>query len=183
MGRLMNRLQLQTTLKQWDQHGKYVFSMHELTKLFSNDKPKTLSEAINRHTKEGLIERACRSVYVNTNARSYDRFTLERIAILLRSGYYNYISLESALSEHGVISQIPIDRLTIMTTGRSGVCQTTYGKIEFTHTQRTINTILNGSLKIEGKPLRMATKQTAWRDLKRVGRNTHLVNLDEVDNR
>ncbi len=41
--------------------------------------------------------------------------------------------LESALSEYGVISQIPIDRLTIMTTGRKGHYKTPYGTIEFTH--------------------------------------------------
>lgn len=39
---------------------------------------------------------------------------------LVARGEYNYISLESALSEYGIISQIPIDRLTIMTTGRKG---------------------------------------------------------------
>ncbi len=34
-------------------------------------------------------------------------------------GEYNYVSLESMLSEYGLISQIPIDRLTVMTTGRN----------------------------------------------------------------
>ena len=31
---------------------------------------------------------------------------------------FNYISLETALSDEGVISQIPINRITIMSTGR-----------------------------------------------------------------
>ena len=176
----MNRLQLQTVLKQWDQQGKYVFSKHELAKLFHEDEPKTLSEALNRHVRVGLLRRACRSVYINTDARSFDSFTIERIAVLLRSGYYNYISLESALSEYGAISQIPLDRLTVMTTGRSGVYQTQYGTLEFTHTKRSVKDILEGSVKIEGGPLRMATQQIAWRDLKRVGRNTHLVDVNEV---
>jgi len=177
----MNRLELQTVLKQWDQQGKYVFSKHELVKLFPRDGVKTFAEGINRHVRNGLIERACRSVYINARAVSFGRFTIERIATALRSGYYNYISLESALSEYGAISQIPIDRLTVMTTGRSGTYKTRYGTIEFTHTKRSVEDILKGSTKVENRPLRVATKQSAWRDLKRVGRNTNLVDASEVE--
>lgn len=177
----MNRRQLQSVLRLWDQQGRYVFSKHELAKLFLDDSPKTLSITLNRHSRDGLIQRACRGVYINSEANSVDRFTLERIAIILRSGYYNYVSLESALSEYGAISQIPIDRLTIMTTGRSNTYQTPYGTIEFTHTDRAVEDILQNTLKTPERPLRIAKKQAAWRDLKRVGRNTHLVNTSEVE--
>ena len=84
------------------------------------------------------------------------------------------MSLESTLSEYGAISQIPLDRLTIMTTGRKGEYKTPFGTIEFTHTKRSPNEILNHTEAI-GRPLRLANKNTAYRDLKRVGRNTHLV--------
>lgn len=68
-----------------------------------------------------------------------------------------------------------------MTTGRSGEFKTPLGTIEFTHTKRNpINILENTSL--VGRPLRLATKQTAYRDLKRVGRNTHLVNDDALHN-
>lgn len=99
--------------------------------------------------------------------------TLELIAKTLRRGEYNYISLESALSEYGIISQIPIDRLTIMTTGRKGEYKTSYGVIEFTHTKRSVTDILDNIHSV-GRPLRMASKQAAERDLKRVGRNSYL---------
>ena len=179
----MNRLQLQQTLKDWDKkEGRYVFRKHELVKLFPDDNAKAFSEAISRHVRDGLIIRACYGVYVNSDAVSFDRFTIEHIAIALRAGHYNYISLESILSEYGAISQIPIDRLTIMTTGRSGAYQTPYGVIEFTHTQRSIEDILTNTSKIKERPLRVATKRTAWRDLKRVGRNIHLVDLSEIEN-
>lgn len=178
----MNRLHLQATLREWDKQGKYVFSRRELCKLFRDDAAKTFSEALNRHVRDGLIERACRSVFVNSQATSLDAFTIEHIAKTLRPGCYNYVSLESALSEYGAISQIPIDRITVMTTGRSGSYHTPYGVIEFTHTKRAVDTILEHTIKIEGRPLRMATKEAAWRDLKRVGRNTDLVNLEEVKN-
>ncbi len=78
------------------------------------------------------------------------------------------------LSEYGAISQVPIDRLTVMTTGRRGTYTTPYGTIEFTHTSRGLPDILVGSREV-GRPLRLATPQTAWRDLKRVGRNIHIM--------
>ena len=84
------------------------------------------------------------------------------------------------LSEYGVISQIPLDRLTLMTTGRKGIYQTPYGIIEFTHTKRSVSDILKNTKRITGNPLRIALKKTAWRDLKRVGRNLDLVNLAEL---
>src|SRR3990167_9484924 len=172
----MNRLQLQQTLKDWDKkEGRYVFRKHELVKLFPDDNAKAFSEAISRHVRDGLIIRACYGVYVNSDSVSFDRFTIEHIAIALRAGYYNYVSLESMLSEYGAISQIPIDRLTVMTTGRKGVYETPYGTIEFTHTKRSVLDILAQTGVISARPLRIATPETAWRDLKRVGRNIHLV--------
>lgn len=175
----MNKKQAFAILREWDKKAKYVFTKHELSKLFSDDAPKTLTEGLNRLVKDNLIERACRSIYVNHYATSFDQYTIEHIAKMLRYGEYNYISLESMLSEYGAISQIPIDRLTVMTTGRKGTYQTTYGTIEFTHTKRPIDDILKSTIYVIDRPLRIATKQTAWRDLKRVGRNVHLVNQED----
>ncbi|CDH34911.1 conserved hypothetical protein [Xenorhabdus bovienii str. Intermedium] len=101
------------------------------------------------------------------------------IAKTMRRGEYNYVSLESALSEYGAISQIPIDRLTVMTTGRKGEYNTPFGTVEFTHTKRAVSDIIN-HIQDVGRPLRLANKQAAYRDLKRAGRNTHLVEKEMV---
>ncbi|PHM28446.1 hypothetical protein [Xenorhabdus budapestensis] len=69
-------------------------------------------------------------------------FTAKDLAKAMRRGEYNYVSLESALSEYGAISQIPIDRLTVMTTGRKGTYKTPFGIIEFTHTKRSAPNII-----------------------------------------
>ncbi|MCL6272220.1 hypothetical protein M3P05_20060 [Sansalvadorimonas sp. 2012CJ34-2] len=68
-------------------------------------------------------------------------------------------------------------RLTIMTTGRKGEYKTPFGTLEFTHTKRSVGDILD-SFVDRDRPLKIATKQAAIRDLKRVGRNLHL--LDET---
>jgi len=171
----MKKLEAIQILREFDKKGKYVFIKHDVAKLFVHDNAKALDEGLNRLVKAGLIKRACRGIYVNDNAKCFDSYTIEHIAKALRRNAYNYISLESVLSEYGVISQIPLDRLTVMTTGRKGIYKTLYGVIEFTHTKRSAINILDHVQTITGRPLRVATKETALRDLKRVGRNLHLL--------
>lgn len=67
-----------------------------------------------------------------------------------------------------------------MTTGRKGEYTTPYGIIEFTHTKRPVISILDG-IYDAGRPLRFAKKDTALRDLKRVGRNLHLVDKNALN--
>lgn len=175
----MRKLEAILALKEFDKRGRYVFTKHDMVKLFPNDNLKTLEEGLNRLVKTNLLQRACRGVYVNSDAKCFDSYTIEHIAKALRRNEYNYVSLESILSEYGVISQIPLDRLTVMTTGREGVYKTLYGTIEFTHTKRSVEDILNHIQSIKARPLRIATKQTALRDLKRVGRNLHLIQHED----
>lgn len=175
----MNRNQAFNVLREQEKKGRYVFSNHDLHKLFPEDAYKTFNEGLKRLVNAGMLQHVCRNVYVNEASRYLDSYTIERIAKILRRGEYNYVSLESMLSEYGVISQIPMDRITIMTTGRKGVYNTAYGIIEFTHTKRTIKDILHNTSKVNTRPLRIASKETAVRDLNRSGRNRYLINLEE----
>jgi predicted transcriptional regulator of viral defense system len=177
----MDRCTALRELMKWDQEGRYIYNMRDLAKIFSQDKAKTLQEGLNRLVKTGVLERVSRGVYLFAFAQSRGSYVIEDIAKTLRRGHYNYISLESALSEYGAISQIPIDRLTVMTTGRKGEYHTPYGVIEFTHTKRNVRTII-ASVVQRDRPLRLATPQAAWRDLKRVGRNTYLVDEEMINN-
>lgn len=156
--------------------GRYVFTGRDLAKLFS-ESGRMIKSTLTRLVNSGVLIRGCRGVYVFALSRSNGSDTLEYVARAMRRGEYSYVSLESALSEYGVISQIPIDRLTVMTTGRRGEYKTPFGVIEFTHTQRSVRELI-ASMQHVGRPLRLATKLAAWRDLKRVGRNTHLVDLE-----
>lgn len=167
-------------LADYDAKGRYVFTHRDLTKVFSNDSPRSLQAGLGRLVKAGLLVRAAKGIYVNALTRHHGENTLEQIAKTIQRGEYNYISLESALSEYGAISQIPIDRLTVMTTGRKGEYKTPFGTIEFTHTKRPLSDILK-QIVDTGRPLKLARKSAAYRDLKRVGRNTHLVD-EEVMN-
>lgn len=176
----MTRQEALQVLADWDHKGRHVFTRRDLAKLFPRDNPKAFAEGLRRLVRSGLLVHACHGVYVNPGARSLDSRVIERIARALRPGAYNYVSLESLLSETGEISQVPVDRLTVMTTGRKGVYRTPYGVIEFTHTKRPIPAVIDGIRQVEGRPLRIATPAVAWRDLKRVGRNVGLVDPQAV---
>ena len=161
-------------LSDFDRMGRSVFTSGDLAKIFSEDNPRTLNAGLRRLVKNKILLRMMKGVYLFGLSRTQQGDTLEQIAVAIRRGEYNYISLESALSEYGVISQIPVDRLTIMTTGRKGEYITPFGVLEFTHTRRSVANILD-SIIDRGRPLKIATKKAAYRDLKRVGRNIHLV--------
>ncbi|MGR5128819.1 type IV toxin-antitoxin system AbiEi family antitoxin [Photobacterium swingsii] len=161
-------------LDEFDNKGFYVFHKRDLRRLFFKDTDTAFKQSVVRLVKRGILERPAKSVYVYARSKHKGYRTIEKIASVLRKYEYNYISLESALSEYGAISQIPIDRLTVMTTGRKGTFKTSYGIIEFTHTKRTAISIIDNTVKTD-HPLRMATLEAAFRDLKRVGRNIDMV--------
>ena len=157
------------------EQGRAIFTRRDLDRLFRADRPKAREAGLQRLVEAGWLRPAARGVYVYPPGLPRDGYTLERIARTLRRGEYNYVSLESALSEWGAISQIPLGYLTVMTTGRKGTFRTDWGTIEFTHTARSVADILDHTVRDEHRPLRIATPEAAWRDLKRAGRNTDMV--------
>lgn len=175
----MNRNDLLSKLMRMDLLGKFVFTMGDIKLWFDEESVKTIKTSLKRHVQANILQNPCRGIYLYAQAKSADSYVLEHIAKTLRRGEYNYVSLESALSEAGVISQIPLDTITIMTTGRSQIYHTTYGTIEFTHTKKTISNILSGVYSIAKRPLRVATVETALQDLKRVKRNTALIEQED----
>jgi predicted transcriptional regulator of viral defense system len=139
-----------------------------------------MEKSLQRMVSDGLLQRVAKGLYLNPAATSKNRWIAEEIAKALRPGNLSYVSLESILSEYGTISQIPINRMTVMTTGKSGVVDTPYGTIEFTHTKRHSAEIIKRTMHAKGRPLRIATKQAAIRDLLRVGRNANMIDRSEL---
>jgi predicted transcriptional regulator of viral defense system len=180
----MKRTLALRVLREMEGKGRYIFTRQHLARFFYDDEPRAFTESLGRLVRDGFLLRVGRGLFVNPHARIDYALLLEQVATFMRRGCFNYVSLESALSGYGVISQVPVDRLTVMTTGRRGTYRTPYGVIEFTHTQRDWDDILRSTRRVEGRPLRVATPAAAWRDLKRVGRNTAMVNramLKEIE--
>jgi predicted transcriptional regulator of viral defense system len=177
----MKKMELFRKLSELDKRGVYVLARRDLEKLFPEEGDKAMEKSLQRMVADDLLQRVAKGLYVNPAATSKNRWIAEEIAKALRPGSLSYVSLESILSEYGVISQIPVNRMTVMTTGKSGTVETPYGTIEFTHTKRRVAEIIKRTLFAKGRPLRIATKQAAVRDLLRVGRNANMIDRRELD--
>ena len=177
----MKKMALFRKLSELDKRGVYVLARRDLEKLFPEEGEKAMEKSLQRMVADDLLQRVAKGLYVNPAATSKNRWIAEEIAKALRPGSLSYVSLESILSEYGVISQIPVSRMTVMTTGKSGTVETPYGTFEFTHTKRRVAEIIKRTLFAKGRPLRIATKQAAVRDLLRVGRNANMIDQRELD--
>ena len=175
----MTKIELIRKLSELDRRAIHVLARRDIEKMFPDEGEKSMEKSLQRMVSDGLLQRVAKGLYLNPAASSRNRWLAEEIAKALRPGCLSYVSLESILSEYGAISQIPISRMTVMTTGRSGVHETPFGTIEFTHTKRSRSEILGRTLAPKGRPLRIATQSAAVRDLLRVGRNANMLINDE----
>jgi hypothetical protein len=132
---------------------------------------------LHRAQKAGLLRRVCRGIYL------YPRVDLPRgrilfhAAALLRADEFNYLSLETALSDAGLISQIPIDRITLMSSGRTNTIPCgDFGRIEFVHTARRPADVAGQLAYDSACRLWRAVPALALRDMRATRRDLSLVN-------
>jgi predicted transcriptional regulator of viral defense system len=137
---------------------------------------------LSRATKAGLLKRVCRGIYLYPVPDYPAGHLLFHAAARLRAGEFNYISLETVLSDAGVISQVPMNWISIMTSGRSHVVDCgDYGHIEFVHTAQRPDDV-SGELTYDpDRRLWRASVRQALRDMKATRRSLELVD-EEVDN-
>ena len=134
--------------------------------------------AMTRHCKAGLIERLGPKLYANPFLAP-PAFGLYRLANFLRPREDFYLSVESVLSEHGWISQIPFC-LTFVTTGPSYRYSTPLGDIDFVHTEESTEAWADHLARNQQRQIWEATPEKALIDLRRYARNLDLV-LPEED--
>ncbi len=172
----MKSLELLNRLKQLElQTDTALFSYNQAKVLFADENEKTMYAALCRHAKNGVIERVCKGVWLNPLSRFANSDTrLEELALILRPDHYNYVSMETVLSQASIISQQMFGYLTVMTTGSSKVFKATFGTLEFTHTKRDLIEV-SRHIVPQGHKLPWANIETAYRDLKRVGRNVNMI--------
>jgi hypothetical protein len=175
----MKILELLNRLKQLEaQTQTSLFSYNQAKVLFADENEKTMYTALCRHAKNGVIERVCKGVWLNPLSRFANNDTrLEELALLLRPDHYNYVSMETVLSQASIISQQMFGYLTVMTTGSSKAIKTAFGTLEFTHTKRDWVELSRHSIP-NGHKLPWANIGTAYRDLKRSGRNVRMIDMD-----
>jgi hypothetical protein len=155
-----------------DSVGVWAFTPPSFSTLMGGIDPDYLKLMMKRFSDQRVLIRAARGIYVNPAARSIPADIRRQLLRFLRPREISYVSLESKLSEAGVISQIATT-LTCMTTGSPGRFETPWGAVELTHTDRKIE--FGSDIVVQADGTLEATIRTAVRDLRRVGRNLDLI--------
>tara|TARA_R110002049_G_scaffold61941_2_gene166046 strand:+ start:135 stop:668 length:534 start_codon:yes stop_codon:yes gene_type:complete len=137
-----------------------------------------LAVLLSRATKAGLLKRVCRGIYWYPVVDYPVANLLFHAAARLRAGEFNYLSLETVLSDSGVISQVPMNWISLMTSGRSYVVDCgDHGHIEFVHTVQRPDDVSDQLTYDPDRHLWRASVRQALRDMKATRRSMEL--LDE----
>jgi hypothetical protein len=173
-------------LIQWfDEHASanhYLFVNRDFVVLFPMLDQGGLKTLLHRAVRAGYLERVCRGLYAYKPHKFSNGLLLFHAAAYLRSDDFNYISLETALSDMGVISQIPINYISIMSSGRSSKINCgRFGLIEFVHTEQKPADLVELLVYDDDCKMWRALVSLAIRDMKKTRRNLDLIDWDVVD--
>lgn len=157
---------------------RYLFLSHDLRALFPQLSEVAFRVLLNRAVRGGYLHRVCRGVYKYPKINPVG-LLLFHVAAILRANAFNYLSLETVLSEAGIISQIPINRITLMSSGRTNVISCgTFGSIEFVHTNQKPQQVMRDLQYDASYHLWRANVFLALRDMRATHRNNDLINWD-----
>jgi hypothetical protein len=173
---------LSSWLEQYANAEHYLFTLQDLRALFPDLSDAAFKTLLSRSVGAGHLTRACRGIYVAQKVMPSSGLILFHIAALLRADEFNYISLETALSDVGVISQIPMNWITVMSSGRTHtICCGKFGSIEFIHTNQKPPDVMQQLSYDENRKLWRASVSLAIRDMKAAKRDCDLIDWDVVD--
>jgi hypothetical protein len=135
-----------------------------------------LSRAAERQQVGERLQRVCRGVYVYGSAAERSGLLLFHVAAVLRANAFNYISLETALSAQGLISQVPMNWVSIMSSGRSSIVRCgAWGTLEFVNTSRQPSDLADQLHYDAACRLWRASPALALRDMRATRRSMDLV--------
>lgn len=155
--------------------GSGVHRAQELAFMLGESYSPAFVKFLSNCTKKGTIRRLTNGIFESTITPPDASTAIYQIIKKLRGHVLSYISLESQLSFTGDISQLIMDRVTIMTKGRSGEFITPYGTIEFVHSKKPVNEIMPNLYFDSEIKMYRATVEQAKKDLKDCNRNLHML--------
>ncbi len=157
----------------------YLFSLNDLRGASPEQTQGAFKALISRAVKDGLLRRVCRGLYFYPKVSYESGLILYHAATRLRAHEFNYISLESVLSDAGVISQVPMHWITLMSSGRSNIIKCgAWGHIEFIHTKNSPASLVCQLTYDSRCHLWRASVTQAIKDMKRTRRSTDLIDWE-----
>lgn len=161
---------------------RYLFTPADMRVLLPELSAGAYRALLSRAASGRLLERVCRGLYLYLPARPSDGRLLFHVAARLRAHEFNYISLETALSDCGIISQVPQSWLTLMSSGRSSVIDCgRWGSIEFVHTCQKPAVIARHLIYDRACGMWRASPGQALRDMRAARRSLDLIDWSVAD--
>jgi len=158
-----------------------LFMLSDLRAVLPEHSQTAFKTLVSRAEKKRLLKRVCRGVYLYPKVDYARGLVLFHTVARLRAGDFNYLSLESVLSDAGVISQIPMNWITVMSSGRTNTISCgDFGTIEFVHTQRRPARIYSKLIYDFRCRMWRASVKLAIKDMKITQRNMDLIAWDAV---
>ena len=167
--------QLLNILAKAERAGGGIHSAAELAAMMRVPCDRAFIKFLSDGVKNGHLRRVVKGLYESTLTPPAPETAIYKIIKKLRKGVISYISLESQLSHTGDISQLVMDRVTVVTKGRSGVFKTPYGIIELTHTKKPLAQIERNLYFDPQIQMYRANTEQAITDLKHCQRNLHML--------
>ena len=160
----------------------YLFALDDLRGALPDTEPAAFKALLSRMQKTGILKRVCKGIYLYPRVAFPAGFVLFHAAATLRSDAFNYLSLETVLSDAGVISQIPLNWITLMSSGRSYIVDCgNFGHIEFIHTKRKPADVADQLSYDPDCRLWRGSVSLALLDMKLTRRSTDLVDWRRAD--
>ena len=171
--------QLTNNLSRLADQEHFLFSLSDLSALLPQLKENAFKALISRAVKNEILQRVCRGIYLYPLRGYQSGLLLYKVAARLRAHEFNYLSLESVLSDAGVISQIPLNWITLMSSGRSHIINCgDFGHIEFIHTQKSLAKLEQQLIYDKNCGLWRCSVSQALQDMKDTGRNMELIDWE-----
>ena len=160
---------------------RYLFSTSDLRGLLPDMSSAAFKSILHRVVRDGFLVRVCRGLHLYPRVEYPKGLLLYHAAARLRAHQFNYLSLESVLSDAGFISQVPMQWITVMSSGRSSTVSCGFfGTIEFVHTRQTPEA-LAGELTYDNRcRLWRASTSLATRDMRNTRRSLDLLLTEPV---
>ena len=160
----------------------YLFTPHDLRPLLPELSETAFKTLLSRAVDDNHLERICRGLYLYKPVEPQSGLLLFHAAARLRASGFNYMSLDTVLSEAGVISQVPINWVSIMSSGRSStIACGRFGTIEFVHTRQQPEALVKDLHYDSRCKLWCASVALALRDMRVTHRSLDLIDWSVAD--
>lgn len=162
--------------------GNYLFSVSDFYAVFPELSYEALRNLLSRAVHNGLLERVCNGIYLNPGLDYPVDLVLYHTASKFRIEYFNYLSLETVLSDSGIISQIPMNWISLLSSGRSYTVRCSrFGTIEYIHTKKRPEDLV-GRIGYDSRlNLWRAHVELALQDMRYTNRPMDLVDWSLID--